>query len=290
MLDVSIVIVNWNVKELLRRCLKSIYEHTHLVRFEVFVVDNASSDGSADMVQKEFPNVHLIENDENLGYARANNQAIVKTKSEYVLLLNPDTELINDGIANLVAVAREHSTAGVIGGTLLNPDMTLQASVRRFPTLSSQALIMLKLHNFFPGLPTFRKYFARDINPNQEQEVDQVMGAFFLISRRALEIVGTLDERFFIWFEEVDYCKRVKSAGLAVLYTPRARIIHHGGESFAQVFAPRRQKMLNDSLAKYMRKHHGRVAWLVIKILRPPSIVLAWLAGFILPSIQSKKR
>ena len=281
MIDVSVIIVSWNTRELLGRCLKSLFEQTHGVSFEVFVVENASSDDSAEMVRSEFTQVNLIANDANLGFARANNQAIAEAKGECVLLLNPDTELIDDGISNLVAVARKHPEAGVVGGKTLNPNRSIQASVRRFPTLCSQALIMLKLHHAFVNIPCLRRYFANDVNPESEQSADQVMGAFFLISRRALEVVGTLDERFFIWFEEVDYCKRVVNAGLKVLYTPVTQVVHHGGESFAQVFALKKQKMFNASLAKYMRKHFGRRAWLAIQILRPVSLLLAWFSGFV---------
>ena len=281
MIDVSVIIVSWNTRELLGRCLKSLFEQTHGVSFEVLVVDNASSDDSAEMVRSEFTQVNLIANDANLGFARANNQAIAEAKGECVLLLNPDTELIDDGISNLVAVARKHPEAGIVGGKILNPDRSIQASVRRFPTLCSQVLIMLKLHHAFVNISCLRRYFANDVNPESEQSADQVMGAFFLISRQALNIVGTLDERFFIWFEEVDYCKRVVNAGLKVLYTPVAQVVHHGGESFAQVFALKKQKMFNASLAKYMRKHFGRRAWLAIQILRPVSLLLAWFSGFV---------
>ncbi|OGL72308.1 hypothetical protein A3D72_01400 [Candidatus Uhrbacteria bacterium RIFCSPHIGHO2_02_FULL_57_19] len=281
MIDVSVIIVSWNTRELLGRCLKSLFEQTHGVSFEVFVVENASSDDSAEMVRSEFTQVNLIANDANLGFARANNQAIAEAKGECVLLLNPDTELIDDGISNLVAVARKHPEAGIVGGKILNPDRSIQASVRRFPTLCSQVLITLKFHHAFPDIPCLRRYFANDVNPESEQSADQVMGAFFLISRQALNIVGTLDERFFIWFEEVDYCKRVVNAGLKVLYTPVAQVVHHGGESFAQVFALKKQKMFNASLAKYMRKHFGRRAWLAIQILRPVSLLLAWFSGFV---------
>lgn len=279
--DVSIIIVNWNVRDLLRRCLRSVFEYTQGVSYEVFVVDNDSKDDSVEMIRREFPKVDLIDNDENLGFARANNQAISRTVGDYVLLLNPDAELVDDGISNLVAAARKHPEAGVVGGKILNPDRTVQESVRRFPTLCSQALIMLKIHNFFPLIGCLRRYFARDFDPSCEQAVDQVMGSFFLIPRRAIEIVGVLDERFFIWFEEVDYCRRVQRAGMKILYTPEAQIIHHGGESFAQVFALKKQKMFNDSLAKYMRKHRGRAAWAAIQALRPASVFLAWLSAFV---------
>ena len=124
-----------------------------------------------------------------------------------------------------------------------------------------------------------RRYFRRDFDYAREQQADQVLGACFLMTRAAIDRIGMLDERYFMWFEEVDYCRMAKNAGLEVWYTPQAQIIHHGGQSFAQVFAPRRQRFYDDSLAKYMRKHHGVAASLVIRVLHPPALAIAWTVG-----------
>ncbi len=276
MLDVSIVILNWKVKDLLRRCLASVYAHTKGVQFEVLVVDNDSADGSVEMIAREFPQATLIVNNRNIGFAAGNNPAIARAQGSFILLLNPDTELQEDAITKMVTWMRKNPHAAIMGPRLQNTDGTLQESVRAFPTIVSQALIMLKLHHVFPKVSALKKYFAKDFDYRKSEIVDQVMGAAFMIRRSVLEQIGLLDERFFIWFEEVDYCKRAKDAGLEVWYVPCASVTHHGGESFGQVFGPKKQQMFNDSLRKYFLKHFGVLAWLALTILDPFSKALAW--------------
>lgn len=275
-MDLSVIIVNWNVSDLLKRCLWSIFQNTDGITFEVFVVDNASADDSVEMVRTEFPQVHLIANRENAGFARANNQGLERAVGAVVLLLNPDTEMVGNTLGALVRVAKEHESAGVIGGQFFNPDGTLQPSVRRFPKLLDHLMILLKLHHLFPGARALARYLATDLDPSAPQTVEQVSGTFMGITRAATKIVGVLDERFFIWYEDVDYCKRVRAAGLTVLYTPEIKIINHGGKSFAKVVALKKQKMMNRSMGQYFKKHHARMAWLVIQSLRPLSLVLTW--------------
>ncbi len=279
MSDVSIVIVNYKVRPLVERLLDSIYAHVRGVNFEVFVVDNASGDGIADAVRGRWPQVRVIANGDNRGFAAACNQGIREAMGRHVLLLNPDTELVEDCVTPLVRFADAHPQAGVVGCRILNPDRTLQPSVFAFPELASQIAVLFKLHHLFPQLPPVRRYFRRDFDYAKEQQADQVLGACFLMTRAALDMIGMLDERYFIWFEEVDYCRMSKNAGLEIWYTPQTQIIHHGGQSFAQVFAPRRQRFYDDSLAKYMRKHHGVAASLVIRTLHPFALALAYLVG-----------
>lgn len=276
-MELSVVILNWKVKELLRQCLISVYRETSDVDFEVIVVDNDSRDGSAEMVMKEFPQAKLIVNNRNLGFAAGNNAGIEVATGEFVLLLNPDTELMDNAFGTMVRIMRANSDVAVLGPTLLNADRSLQPSVRRFPTPLSQALVMLKLHHVFPRLKPVMRYFADGFDYLAVAKVDQVMGAAFMVRRSAFERLGLLDERFFIWFEEVDFCKRVVDAGFGVMYTPEACVIHHGGESFGQVFGPKKQRYFNDSLLKYIRKHHGFVPWLGLVFLYPLSLALAWL-------------
>jgi len=288
-MDLSIVILNWKVKDLLRKCLASVYEHTSGIDFEVFVVDNDSRDGSVEMVLQEFSQVTLMANNTNVGFAAGNNQAIEQASGDFVILLNPDTELTSNAFAKIIEVMQMHPEVGVCGPKLLNPDGTLQNSVRHYPSFCSQALVMLKLHNFLPWLPPVRHYFATDFDYEREQEVDQVMGAAFMIRRDVLEDIGGLDQDYFIWFEEVDYCRRAANAGYKVLYTPQAEIIHHGGESFVQALGLQRQKYLNDSLLKYMKKHHGMLAWSGLAALYPISMLLAWLADAVGLSSKGKR-
>ncbi len=275
-MDVSVVIVNWKVKDLLRRCLASLWRETKGVSFEALVVDNDSRDGSVEMIAREFPEATLLANNRNVGFAAGNNPAIARARGEFVLLLNPDTELTEDTLAKLVAFMRQNPHVALLGPRLVGGDGKLQPSVRRFPTFASQALIMLKLHHAFPRLGALRQYFAADFDYAKAASVDQVMGAAFLIRRTLLEEIGLLDERFFIWFEEVDFCKRAKDAGFQVWYSPAATVLHHGGESFSQEFGPKKQGYFNDSLRKYFLKHHGVLPWLGLTVLHPISMALAW--------------
>ncbi|HTK05508.1 MAG TPA: glycosyltransferase family 2 protein, partial [Candidatus Eisenbacteria bacterium] len=277
-MDLSIVIVNWKVKDLLRRCLASVYRETKGVSFEVFVADNDSRDGSLEMVLKEFPEATVIANNRNLGFAAGNNPALMRAEGEFVILLNPDTELKEDALTTMVAHMRANPRIGILGPRLVGADGKLQPSVRRFPTLVSQALIMLKLHHPLRKFGPLRRYFADDFDYTKAAEVDQVMGAAFMIRRKVLAQLGGLDERFFIWFEEVDYCKRAKDAGFEVWYSPVANVTHNGGESFGKAFGPTKQRYFNDSLRKYFHKHHGLLAAAAIAILDPLSMALAWLA------------
>ncbi len=277
-MDLSIIIVNWKVKDLLEKCLQSIFEQTKNISFEVFVVDNNSGDGSVEMVREKFPQVDLTASQENLGFAKGNNLAIKKSRGRYILLLNPDTEILENALEKMVRFMDANQDCGIAGCKLLNPDLSLQPSVRAFPDLASQIFILLKLHHLFPYSKTMYKYLVQNFDYGKTQEVDQVMGAFMMIRREVAEKIGLLDENFWIWFEEVDFCKRAKIAGFKILYTPEAKIIHHFGQSFKQAMGVKKQKDFNRSLSYYFKKHGTKGEWLVIQILRPLSLILACLA------------
>lgn len=181
-MDLSIIILNWKVRDLLHKCLTSIFKYTSGLTFEVYVVDNDSGDGSVEMVRQEFPTVKLIVNDKNLGFAAGNNQALRQAGGDWLLLLNPDTELFNNALAEMVNVMKDRPGVAVLGPKLLNSDRSIQASVRRFPSLNSQIIIMLKLHHLLAWLPALKHYLAADFDYNREQSVDQVMGAAFFAS------------------------------------------------------------------------------------------------------------
>ncbi len=277
MLDWSVIIVNWNTRERLRECLRSVFSSEGTASFEVFVVDNASEDGSAEMILHEYPKVILIENKTNRGFAAANNQAIRRSQGSNILLLNPDCELTPGALENLLIFIKSKPLAGVVGGKLFGKDNELQFSVRRFPTLASQAAILLKLPHLAPNLPSVKRYLAEDYNYRAPGAADQVMGAFFAIPRHVLAEVGLLDENFYIWFEEVDFCKRVRARGYEVLFTPMAEAKHVGGESFGRLLALPKQRIWNRSLSFYLRKHHGVLPWLAIQPFRPISLALSYL-------------
>lgn len=276
-MDLSIIIVNWKVKDLLRKCLSSVYRETKDLTFEVFVADNDSRDGSVEMVRAEFPQAQLIANDRNLGFAAANNPAIAKSKGEFVLLLNPDAEVVDGALQQMVAFMRQNQHVGILGPKLLGADGQIQPSVRRDPTILSQTMIMFKLMPFFSGLGPLRRYLAKDFDYARPVQVEQIMGAAYLIRRSVITAIGGLDERFFIWFEEVDLCKRARQAGFQVWYTPEATIRHMKGESFGQVFDPKKQGYYDRSLRLYFLKHSGVIAYLFFLALHPIAIALAWI-------------
>ena len=275
-MDLSIIIVSWRVRDLLRKCLASIHEHTSGLKFEVFVVDNNSLDGTLEMVKDGFPEVELIVNNKNLGFAAANNQAISRSVGRYVLLLNPDTEIFDNILPAVITELDTHQEWGIAGCKILNPDQSLQGSVRRFPDWFSQTLILLKLRQLGFFRKFLRSYLAKDFDYNALSEVDQVMGAFFMMRREVIDEVGLLDEKYFYWFEEGDYCRRAKNAGFKTIYLPGSAIIHHGAMSFRQLDW-RKQLVWNHSLQRYFWLHGKKWQWFVLWLLQPFSILFALL-------------
>jgi len=252
--DVSIIIVNWNTREIACDCLKSVYEQTQHMSFEVIVVDNGSSDGSVEMVKNEYPRVILIENLENVGFAAANNQGMALAKGRYILLLNSDTVILDNAISKAISFSDTHPEAAVVGCRVLNPDRTLQLSCSMFPSLLNWVLFITYLYKLFHK----NKFFGRERMSwwarNDIQEVEVVTGCFMLVRREAIEQVGMMDERFFMYAEEIDWCYRFRMAGWKNLFTPDAEIIHLGGVS-AIKYGDERALIKDASLVKLMFKH-----------------------------------
>lgn len=276
-MDISVIIVSWKVKDLLRQCLRSIYDNTEGVDFEVIVIDNDSGDGTTEMVLKEFPWVNLIASNRNLGFAAGNNLGLEQATGEIVYLLNPDTELKGNALGQLVGFMRENPQAGIVGTRLVNPDGSLQRSVRRLPTPWLALLWTLKIHRLWPGLRVVRRYLADDFDYSRSQPCEQVMGASLAIRSLVRQSLGSLDERYFIWFEEVDYCKAALDAGWQVWYSPDVTVVHYGGISFGQVNGLTNQRRFNKSLRQYVWKHFGPSPWLILLLLHPISMLAAWL-------------
>lgn len=283
--DLSIITVNWKVADLVRRMLRSIADETKGISYEIFVVDNASGDAMNEVVEefkKDNPdtNLRFIANDRNLGFAAANNLGIREARGRYVVLLNPDTELREDALTTMVKWLDEHPDVGIAGPKLLNPDGSVQASVRAFPMISDQVLVLLKLHHAMRNLSTLRRYFATDFDYGKTQDADQLMGAALFIRRDVFAKIGLLDEAYFIWFEEVDFCFRAKQAGERVMYVSSARIVHYGGESFSKALTLMKQKYFNASMRTYFRKYHrSRARALEIPLFL--GLCLAFLISFI---------
>lgn len=268
-MDVSIVVVSWNTCEILRDCLKSVYEQTSGFEFEMIVIDNASSDGSVEMLKQEFPQVVLIENKKNHGFAAANNQGMAIAKGRYVLLLNSDTVVLDNAIPKTVDFADSHLQAAVTGCRVLNSDRTMQLSCFMFPSILNMTLWITYLFKLFPRSRFFGRERMTWWDRTDEREVDVVAGCFMLIRREAIEQVGIMDEQFFIYFEETDWCYRFKKAGWKVMFTPGGKIIHLGGASSKQVRVPM-LKQWQRSLLLFYRKHRNiwafLSAWVLIKL------------------------
>ena len=256
LVDVSIVVVSYNTAALLRTCLRSIRADVGPSR-EVFVVDNASTDGSAEVVRTEFPDVRLIGNATNVGFTRANNQALRLARGRYLLLLNPDAELRPGSLAALVDYLDANPGVGVVGPRLYYPDGALQSSRRRFPTLATGFVESTVLQRWLPRLDLLARYYCDDLPSDRVCEVDWVVGACMLVRSEAAAQVGYLDERFFMYSEELDWCRRLKSAGWGVAYTPDAEVVHHESRSAEQNLA-RRDILFNESKVRYFAKHYGR--------------------------------
>lgn len=259
--ELSIVILNWNVGGLLAACLRSLplassewWGHS-----EVIVVDNASADGSAQMVERDFPGVRLIVMPRNIGFAAGNNRGIQAARGRYILLLNPDTVAQPGSICALADYMQEHSETGVAGPRLLNPDGTLQPSRRRFPTLATAFVESTPLQRWLGDTGPIRRFYMLDRPEGETQQVDWLSGAALLCRRGALTQVGLLDPGYFMFSEEVDLCKRMKDAGWGVVYLPDAEITHYGGGSTGQAVAARHVDF-NTSKARYFRLHEGKSA------------------------------
>lgn len=256
--DLSVIIVNWNVRDLLRRCLHSILANVPGGQLEIIVVDNGSTDGSVEMVRREFPMVRLIANPDNRGFPAANNQGLEVARGRYVLLLNPDTEVVGDALATMAAFADAHPDVGIVGPQLLNPDGSVQSSRRRFPTLATALFESTWLQPYAPRR-LLARYYVLDRPDDEIQEVDWVTGAALMARREAVEEVGPLDEGFFMYSEELDWCRRFREAGWRVVYLPTARIVHYVGKSSEQVL-PARHIHFQTSKVRYFRKYHGPLA------------------------------
>ncbi|MFA5188354.1 MAG: glycosyltransferase family 2 protein [Patescibacteria group bacterium] len=288
-MQLSIIIVSWNVKDLLRKCLQSIIDKTQGLEFEVFVVDNASKDASALMVASQFPQVNLIASNENLGFANANNLALEHTQGKYVLFLNPDTELIENSFKVMFDLMAQDEKIALSTCQLIYPDGTLQKNIKNNPNLCDQLLILLKLHHFFQT-KCLNRYLAKNFIYEKEQEVKQIMGAFMFARTGVIKEIGGFDPDYFIWWEDLDLCMKIQDLGLKIIYTPKTKIIHHEAKSFAQQMSLEKQKRFNRGMAIYFKKHVGLLSCLVVKLLSCFSLSLAWLSQIfkIKPKPQSK--
>ena len=283
--DLSIIIVSWNVCSLLRRCLASIFacassdpesDSTWYLaesdltsagggyRFEVLVINSASRDASVTMVRREFPGVRLYDSQVNLGYAQGNNLGIEKSLGQYVLLLNPDTEMVGDALVKMLGYMHTHPDVGVLGPQLRWPSGSVQSSRRRFPSLGTAFAEGTFVQRWFPDHPALKRFYCVDQPDDGVSEVDWVTGACLLVRRQAIDQVGKLDESFFMYSEELDWQKRIRLGGWKIIYCSSAQVIHHEGKSSEQVVVAR-HIWFQSSKVRYYRKHHGRCVGEIVR-------------------------
>lgn len=282
MMDLSIIIVSWRVREHLRDNLHAIFNSQGNFSFEVFVVDNNSEDGTVEMVEKEFPEVKLIINKENVGFAKANNQAIRESMrinqghlNKYLLLLNPDTKVKRNTLVNMLKWMEANPQASVAGCHLVDKYGKTVRHVRHFPHFWDQLFIILKIPHLFPRV--LNKYLMTDFDYSKPAKVSSVRGGFFMINTHSLRIRPMLDERFFLWFEEVDFCRHVykNRDESEVWYTPAAECVDYVGKSFDQLPRGQAQKYFRDSQLAYFKKWYPIWQYWILKAAWPIGIFIA---------------
>lgn len=280
MIDVSIIIVNYNTKDLIKNCIESIYKNVKNISFEIIVVDNASKDDSVEMLKNQFKQVKLIESKINGGFAYANNKGIKVSSGRYVFLLNSDTVILKDVIEKMVKYMDDNESVGLLGPKLLNADLSHQTSISAFPTFKREVYHMYKLKNVLkvPFIKSFfvkfsDKFGSKDVQQymknfqpiDKPQEVQVLVGAALLIRRKVIENIGMLDERYFMYYEEIDFCYKASQNGWSRVYFPYGEIIHLIGQSSEKIsqitFYERYRSMI-----LYFRKNHGKFKEIQVRI------------------------
>jgi len=266
--DLSICIVTWNVEELLRNCLASIFKNVKNISFEVIVADNASKDNTINMIQSQFPSVKIIRNSTNAGFTIATNKDIKMAGGRYIMILNSDTEVIDGALEKMMQFMEKHPEYGAVAPKLVNADGSLQRSVKTFPSLEKVFYNTFFLDSLFPKSRIFGKYFMTWWDHNDERDIDQPMGSAIMVRRKVLDEVGLFDEKYYFWFDEVDLCFRIKKAclpagraGWKIRYKPDAQILHHLSQGFRQWKSPaqiiRGAVVWRKSRNYFFRKHYG---------------------------------
>lgn len=291
-MDLSICIVNWNTGELLRDCVRSVIENTQIDEFEVIIVDNSSTDDSIELLEylsTGDDRIRIIAMDRNVGFAAGNNVAITHASGRVVCLLNPDTLVTPGALDKAVWMLDAYQDLGILGPKLQNLDGSLQPSIGNFPTISGMFWEMTRLRKLFPNISLFSSFKRMDMDYSKMQAVEQPSGACLFVRRTAIDQVGLLDARFFMYFEEVDWCYRFAGAGWRIVYTPDIEIVHLGGQSSSKNLDVR---IVENSRSKirFFQKHYAhrlpvllalriiviaettmKMAALILQLIRRPS-------------------
>lgn len=260
--DISVVIVNWNTRELLLDCVASLIEQTRASTLEIIVVDNASRDGSMEAFAERFPQVISIRNQDNLGFSKANNQGLRIARGRYLCLVNSDVKALDGVLDKLRAFMEDQPDVGAVAPRTVGGDLKLRKNCREYPTIRNAFCQAIFLDQLFPSVRAFRGRSLRDFDYGTTQEIEVLSGCFIMVRRVVIETVGMLDERFFIYSEDVDWCKRIRAGGWKVVFLPSAEAIHYGGSSSTVERVLFNREMMKANL-QYWRKHHGRSATLL---------------------------
>ncbi len=267
-MDVSIIIVNWNTRDILGNCLRSIYDQTNEVEYEVVVIDNASSDDSAAMVRAEFPQVVLIENSNNLGFAAANNQGMAIAGGRYVLLLNSDTIVLDGAIQKTISYADDHQDIGVLGCQVWENEREIQKTCFAFPSAWGVILQKMGLRRLFPRSRVFGRIDYGWWDRTSPMDVDVVSGMFMLVRKYAIDQVGLMDEDYFVYAEETDWCFRFKKNGWRCVFAPVARIIHlDGGNKSTDLVKVKMCVQMQKSVLLFFKKHHSVIQYFLARLI-----------------------
>lgn len=281
MADLSIIIVSWNVADLLAACLDSILRTPVILatsepaQVEILVADSGSSDQTVSMIRERFPQVKLVAQTENLGFVRCNNIGLSMAQGRYILLLNPDTVIMGDALSQMVQYMDAHPEVGILGPHTLNTDGTTQSTRRRFPSLALAFFESTWLQPYAPKKLLYH-YYVADQPDDGVFEVDWVQGSALMARREVYDQIGGLDEGYIMFSEELDWCRRAKDVGWLVVYLGAAEIIHHGGKSTEQVVA-RRHVHFQESKLRYFRKFHSTLAANILRLFLIGSYV--WQIG-----------
>jgi hypothetical protein len=280
-MDLSIITVTHNDSENIARQLASVKKAINNIQIEQWVVDNGSTDGTIEIIEKNFSDIFLIKNQANEGFGRANNMAARQAKGEFILFLNPDMVVMPGSLDKIVDWMRQNPEAGIVSCKLIkeNGDFNDEAKPRRFPGLCDQLAIIFKLHHLFPGI--LNKYLYKDFNPEEAREVDSVRGSFMLMRKSFINEIGhAFDPRYFIWFEDVDICRECWKKGFKVIYTPIISCVDFVGQSFKKKPTVWKQKNFTLSMLQYFKKWEPWYKWIWIAMARPFGIFLAVLSNF----------
>jgi hypothetical protein len=277
-MDLSVITITWNSADKIGEQIASVFSGCSNTSCEQIIVDNASADETVQKIKENYPQIKLIENKKNKGFAVANNKAFKIAKGEFVLFLNPDMKLKEDSLDKLVEWMKNKKEVGIASIKLLdkNGKINVDAMPRRLPKVWEQVFLILKLHHLFPKV--LNSYLMKDFDFEKEQEVDSVRGSFMLVRHDFLDKLGyAFDPRYFIWFEDVDLCHEAKKAGLKVVYTPIISCIDFFGQSFKKQESVWKQKQFTQSMLLYFQKWEPAYKWIWIWLARPVGIFMVWI-------------